>query len=369
VLRIDRRILAHFDFLIIAMLIPLVVTSGWLIGEIHPVLAHKHLVYVGVGVAVFALFFWLPIRRLSWLIPMFYWFNIILLLGVEFFGLTRLGAKRWLELPFINFTLQPSELMKPAFILMLAYLISRNPPPPGGYRLKDFLKICFYILLPFILILKEPDLGTASTLMLIGFGILFVIGVQWKIWVTLLSVFIISMPLIYTQLHAYQKKRINDFLSEKPSYHVQQSIIAIGSGGLTGKIKEDATQTQMKFLPIASSDFIFAYVVERFGFIGALLLIAIYVVLVLHLFSISSWSNDYYIKVVAVGISLLIFVYMSVNIAMTIGFAPVVGLPLPMFSYGGSSFVNFMILFAILENLLAFRFQAMYESRGKKSFV
>jgi len=367
--KIDHRILAHFDFLLIALLIPLVLISGWLIGEIHPVLAHKHLVYVSVGIAVFMLFFFLPIRRLSWLIPSFYWFNIILLLGVEFFGQTRLGAQRWLELPFINFTLQPSELMKPAFILMLAYLISRNPPPLGGYHLKDFVKIGLYILLPFILILKEPDLGTASTLVLIGFGILFVVGVQWKIWLTLITVFVISMPLIYSQLHAYQKKRINDFLSEKPSYHVQQSIIAIGSGGLIGKIKEDATQTQMKFLPIASSDFIFAYVVERFGFIGALLLIILYVVLILHLLSISAWSEDYYIRVVAVGISLMIFVYMSVNIAMTIGFAPVVGLPLPMFSYGGSSFVNFMILFAILENLLAFRFRAMYESRGKKSFV
>ena len=108
---------------------------------------------------------------------------------------------------------------------------------------------------------------------------------------------------------------------------------------------------------------------ERFGFLGALLLMSVYLVLVLHLLSISAWSSDYYIKVVAAGIAMLIFVYMSVNIAMTIGFAPVVGLPLPMFSYGGSSFVNFMILFAILENLLTFRFKDMYESRGKKSFL
>jgi rod shape determining protein RodA len=150
---------------------------------------------------------------------------------------------------------------------------------------------------------------------------------------------------------------------------VQQSIIAVGSGGLLGKSKEEATQTQMKFLPIASSDFIFAYVVERFGFIGALVLISLYAVLVMHLFSLSLWSDDYYIKVVTFGIALLIFIYMSVNIAMTIGFAPVVGVPLPMFSYGGSSFVNFIILFAIMENLLAFRFRDMYDARGKKSFL
>jgi rod shape determining protein RodA len=349
--------------------LPLIVVSGWLIGEIHPTLAQKHFVYVGVGALVFVLFLLLPIRRLSWLIPLFYWLNIILLIAVDFIGLSRLGAQRWLEIPFIDFTLQPSELMKPAFILMLAYLISRNPPPVGGYTLKDFLRISFYILLPFFLIAKEPDLGTATVLLLLGMILLFIVGVKWQIWGVLIAGFLLSMPLIYTQLHDYQKKRINDFLSEKPSYHVQQSIIAIGSGGLIGKSKEDATQTQMKFLPIASSDFIFAYVVERFGFLGALVLISIYVLLILHLMGIAMWSDDYYIKVVSAGISVLIFIYMSVNIAMTIGFSPVVGVPLPMFSYGGSSFVNFMVLIAILENLLAFRFRDMYDVRGKKSFV
>lgn len=355
--------------MIVVLIIPLVLASGWLIREIHPVLADKHTVYVGVGIVVFALFFLLPIRRLSWMIPPFYWFNIGLLLAVEFFGHARLGAKRWIELPFIHFTIQPSELMKPAFILMLAYLIARNPPSFRGYGWKDFLKLSFYILLPFFLIAKEPDLGTATVLLLLGFGVLFVIGVQWKIWAILISGFVVSMPLIYTQLHDYQKKRITDFLSEKPSYHVQQSIIAIGSGGLLGQPKSEATQTQMKFLPIASSDFIFAYVVERFGFVGALLLIGLYIFIVMHLLSISLFTHDYYIKVVAASISLLIFVYMAVNISMTIGLAPVVGVPLPMFSYGGSSFVNFMILFGILENLMAFRFLELYNKRGKKSFL
>ena len=367
--KFDRRILAHFDFLSIILIVPLVLISGWLIGEIHPALAQKHTVYVIVGIIVFFIFFFLPIRRLSWLIPLFYWVNIVLLLAVEFFGHSRLGAKRWIDIPFINFTLQPSELIKPAFILMLAYLISRNPPPIGGYGWKDLAKISFYILLPFFLIAKEPDLGTATVLLLLGVGVLFLVGVRWKIWVTLIVGFVVSLPLIYTQLHDYQKKRLTDFVSEKPSYHVQQSIIAVGSGGLTGKSKEEATQTQMKFLPIASSDFIFAYVVERFGFIGGFLLILLYAVLILHLISTSFWSDDYYIKVVTAGIALLIFIYMTVNIAMTIGFAPVVGVPLPMFSYGGSSFVNFIILFAIMENLVAYRFRDMYDARGKKSFV
>ncbi len=367
--KLDRRILAHFDFISVILIIPLIVISGLLIGEIHPVLAQKHLVYVGVGAIVFVLFFFLPIRRFSWLIPIFYWLNILLLIAVEFFGHVRMGAKRWIEIPFIDFTLQPSELMKPAFILMLAYLISKNPPSLRGYDLKEFAKISFYILLPFVLIAKEPDLGTATVLLLLGFSILFFVGVNWKIWAALIVTFVISMPLLYTQLHDYQKKRIKDFVAEKPSYHVQQSIIAVGSGGFIGKSKDDATQTQMKFLPIASSDFIFAYVAERFGFIGALGLIILYALLILHLLSLAVWSQDYYIKVVASGISFLIFIYVTVNISMTIGFAPVVGVPLPMFSYGGSSFVNFIILFAIMQNLIAFRFRHMYDDRGKKSFL
>jgi rod shape determining protein RodA len=367
--KIDRRILAHFDYASIILIIPLVFVSGWLINEIHPFLAQKHTIYVGVACIVFVLFFMLPIRRFNWLIPMAYWINIALLVAVEFFGHARLGAKRWIEIPFIHFTIQPSELLKPAFILMIAYLIAKNPPPIDGYGWKDFLKLSFFILLPFILIAKEPDLGTATVLLLLGFGLLFIVGVYWKIWATLIISLLIAAPFLYTQLHDYQKKRIHDFLSETPSYHVQQSVIAIGSGGLYGKSKEDATQTQLKFLPIASSDFIFAYVVERFGFIGGVLLITIYALLILHLISLSIYSSDYYIKVVTAGISLLLFINMSVNIAMTIGFAPVVGIPLPMFSYGGSSFLNFIVLFAIMQNLITFRFLDMYDNRGTKSFL
>ena len=368
-LNIDRRILAHFDFITIILLIPLIFTSGWLIYEIHPTLGQKQMVYTFVGVGVFITLFLLPIRRMLWMIPIMYWGSILLLIAVEFVGHSRLGAKRWIEIPFVHFTLQPSELLKPAFVLMLAYLINRNPPPRDGYRFKDFLKLSFFIILPFLLIAKEPDLGTATVLALLGFGILFIAGVHWKVWIGLAVTFVISLPLIYTQLHDYQKQRLTDFVGEKPSYQVEQSIIAVGSGGFFGKDKEDATQAQMKFLPIASSDFIFAYVVERFGFFGAFLLIALYGALIVHLMVIAFWTEDYYIKIVAGGLSLLFFIYMAVNIAMTIGFAPVVGVPLPMFSYGGSSFVNFMVLLAIMENLVAYRFRYLYGDTGKKSFL
>jgi rod shape determining protein RodA len=368
--RFDKSILSQFDFLSIILIIPLVVMSHWLIGEAVPALAQKQMAYVSVAAVTFLIIFLLPIRRMSWLIPFIYWANIALLLAVEFFGHSRLGAQRWIEIPFINATMQPSEFVKPALILMLAYLINKNPPPPQGYRLKEFLKISLYILIPFILIAKEPDLGTAMVLLLIGFGVLFYVGIYWKIVATIAGAILLFSPIAYKfLLHDYQRERITDFLSEKPSYHVQQSIIAIGSGGWSGKEKNEATQTQMKFLPIATSDFIFAFVVERTGFLGALALISIYALLILHLLSLSLLNKDYLIKVVTVSLSFMIFIYMGVNISMTIGYAPVVGVPLPMFSYGGSSFLNFIVLFAIMQNLITFRYKDMYDKSGTKSFV
>ncbi len=361
--QIDRRILTHFDFLIPILVLPIIVLSYYLISEANAMLANKKIVYYTVGFATFLVFFIIPIKKIEWVIPFFYWITIILLLSVDFFGIAKLGARRWLEIPFVHFTIQPSEIFKPAFILMLAYLIKHNPPDENGYGWKSFFKLSFYILLPFVLIAKEPDLGTAMILLLLGYGTLFVIGVNKKIWITLAIVVGISSPIMYNGLHDYQKKRIADFMSEKPSYHVQQSIIAIGSGGLTGKERNEATQTHYKFLPIATSDFIFAYTVERLGFWGALGLILCYAFLVMHLLSLNFLlKEDYFARVITSGISLLIFFYMSINIAMTIGLAPVVGVPLPFYSYGGSSFITFFALFGILENLLAFRFDPTYRS-------
>ena len=326
-------------------------------------LANKQIVYYTVGLAAFLLFFIIPIKKIEWVIPFFYWVTIILLLSVDFFGIAKLGARRWLEIPFVHFTIQPSEIFKPAFILMLAYLIKNNPPEEKGYEWKSFFKLSFYIVVPFTLVVKEADLGTAMILALLGYGTLFVIGVHKKIWITLAIVVGICSPIMYNSLHDYQKQRITDFISEKPSYHVKQSIIAIGSGGLTGKERSEATQTHYKFLPIATSDFIFAYTVERLGFWGALGLIACYAFLVMHLLSLNFiLKEDYFARVITSGISLLIFLYMSINIAMTIGLAPVVGVPLPFYSYGGSSFITFFALFGILENLLAFRFDPTYRS-------
>lgn len=354
----DRRIFSHFDFIQALLIIPIIGISFILVYEANIFLAQKQLIYTFIGFLIFLFFFIFPIRKLSWLIPLFYWINIILLLSVDIFGVEKLGARRWLEIPFTHFTIQPSEIFKPSFVLMLAYLIYRNPPPKNGYKLKSFCKLSFYILLPFLLIAGEPDLGTAMVLLIVGFGTLFIIGVNYKIWLSIALIIGFSSPVIYTHfLKPYQKQRIHDFLAEKPSYQVRQSVIAIGNGGLHGKDAEEATQTHFKFLPISTSDFIFAYLVERFGFMGALLVLVLYMFLIFHLLSLNQkLKNDYFTRVVTNCIALFIFIYTAVNISMTIGFAPVVGIPLPFFSHGGSSFVTFMIFFGILQHLITFRY-------------
>ena len=359
----DKRIITHFNFELIILILPLIFLSHHLIVETSEILAHKQLIYFSLSAFAFFIVFLFPFRKFIAIIPIFYWIGIILLICVELFGITKLGATRWLELPFFGMTIQPSEIFKPAYLLMLAFLINNRPPPEDGYNLKDFTYFSFYILLPFILIAKEPDLGTALVMLLVGYGVLFIIGINKKIIISIVLILSISSPFIYTYLiKDYQKKRIADFISEEPSYHVQQSIIAIGSGGLTGKVKEDATQTQLKFLPIATSDFIFASFVERYGFLGSVGLIVIYLLIIIHLLMLNlHFKKDYFISVFASGVGLLIFLNMSVNILMVIGFAPVVGLPLPMFSYGGSSFLNYIVIIAILENLLAFRFLNSYD--------
>jgi rod shape determining protein RodA len=340
-----------FDFFLFLLIIPFILISLFLIHEISQKLFIKELIYIALGFFIFFVIYLIPIRKLLWVIPIIYWINIGLLIAVDLFGIKILGAKRWLKIPIINATIQPAEFMKTTLLLMLGYLIYKYPPRPV-YTFKEFLRLSVYIILPFILIAKEPDLGTALITLIIGFGVLFIIGVDKKIWISLGIFSIIFIPVYYKYfMKDYQKKRIEHFLN-KPSYHVKQSIIAIGSGGLKGKSKENATQANLKFLPIVSSDFIFAYFVERFGFIGALSLITLYFLLIAYLINkAEKFKDDYFAKVMYSGVGIMLFIYTFINMGMTMNLAPVVGVPLPLISHGGTSFINFMILFAILENL------------------
>ena len=250
--------LKKFDFFLPLLILPFILVSLFLVEEISYKLFLKELAYIGIGIVVFIITYLLPIRKFLWIIPGIYIINLILLVLVEFFGKTILGAKRWLEIPFTNITIQPSEFMKTTLLLMMGYLIYKYPPRPI-YTFKEFLKLSIFIIIPFILIVKEPDLGTALITLMIGFGVLFLIGVDKKVWISMGILGIIIIPVYYKFfLKDYQKKRIENFLN-KPSYHVKQSIIAIGNGGISGKSPEKATQTRLKFLPIASSDFIWNF--------------------------------------------------------------------------------------------------------------
>jgi len=362
----DKSIFKHFSYTLLLQIIPLLIISSILVNEINPPLFQKQMVYYFIGAVVFMVSAFFPWRQIIWwFVPIFYVANLGLLVAVEFIGKKILGAQRWIEIPGIGLTIQPSEFIKVSVIMMLGYLISRRPPEEKGYGIWQFIKLSIVIVVPFLLIAKEPDLGTALVLLITGYGILFVVGINWKIWATIIIILGLTAPLLYGQLKPYQKKRISDFVG-KPSYHVQQALIAIGSGGLEGKSKEESTQTQLKFLPVSSTDFIFAYLGERFGFKGMLVVIGLYILLIFNLLYISSkYAKDYLIKAFASGLAFLIFVYMGVNIYMVIGLAPVVGLPLPLFSHGGTSFIIFAVIFGILQNLIAFKDYSRYNSDSK----
>ena len=362
----DKRIFKHFSYILMFQMIPLFILSSYLVNEINPHLFNKQMVYYFIAFIVFVVSAFMPWRQIIWwFVPIFYVANLGLLIAVEFIGKTILGAQRWIELPGTGVTIQPSEFIKVSVIMMLGYLISRTPPPEKGYGIFQFIKLSIVIVIPFLLIAKEPDLGTALVLLITGYGILFVVGINWKIWATIVIILGLTAPLLYGQLKPYQKKRVTDFIG-KPSYHVKQALIAIGSGGLEGKAKENATQTQLKFLPVSSTDFIFAYLGERFGFKGMIVVIVLYMLLIFNLLYISAkYTTDYLIKAFASGLAFLIFVYMGVNIYMVIGLAPVVGLPLPLFSHGGTSFIIFSVIFGILQNLIAFKDYSRYNSDSK----
>ncbi len=362
-----KKLPRNFNYLLLIQALPLLVISSTLVKEIDPALFQKQMIYYIVGALALVIAAFIPWKMILWWIaPLSYIINTLMLIAVKFYGVTILGAKRWIHIPGTPFTVQPSEFIKISVILMLAYLIGRNPPPKEGYGLKDFVKLSIVILIPFVLIVQEPDLGTGLVLLMTGYGIIFIAGINWKLIVSLMIFLAGTAPLIYQYgLHDYQKKRIHDFIG-KPSYHVQQALIAIGSGGIKGKAKDEATQTQLKFLPISSSDFIFAYLGERMGFVGMLAVIITYILLIVHLMRISHiYGDDYFIRSVASGLAFLFFIYMGVNMYMIIGMAPVVGVPLPMFSHGGTSFIIFAIFFGILLNLIAFKRYFLYNSDAK----
>lgn len=287
------------------------------------------------------------IRRIS---PWSYFFGVVLLSLVLFLGEIGQGAQRWLD---IGIRFQPSEIMKLAVPMMVAWYLHERKLPPSG---KNILNIFILILIPSILIAKQPDLGTSILVFTSGILIIFLAGIPFR-YISALSLFAIpGSLLLWKFMEDYQRQRVITLLNPDidplgAGYNIIQSKIAIGSGGLFGKGWTNGSQVQLEFLPEKSTDFIFAVIGEEFGLLGLLFILIIYILIIARSLYIASQAPDLYSKLLAGSISLTFFVYVFVNAAMVIGLIPIVGIPLPLISYGGTSMVTLMIGFGILMSI------------------
>ena len=281
---------------------------------------------------------------------LFYLIIIIFLIWVSFFGIKVSGSQRWLDLYFI--VLQPSELMKIAIILCLAKYYHRIKTENVNNFATISIPLCI-IFIPLILVLSQPDLGTSILIALSGIAILWLGGVKIKYFFYSFITFLISMPFIISLLKPYQKLRILTFLDPDrdplgAGYQIIQSKIAIGSGGFYGKGFLKGTQSYLDFLPEKHTDFIFTLFSEEFGFLGSIFLLIIYFIIISRIIIIGIISRSSFSKLFCFGFAFAIFIYISVNLSMVLGLLPIVGSPLPIMSYGGSSMLATMIGFGIV---------------------
>jgi len=279
----------------------------------------------------------------------FYLFSILLLLLVLVTGEIGKGAQRWLEIGPISF--QPSELLKLSVpILLAAYFGSRSLPP----NLYSVLVTVAVILLPVVLIGMQPDLGTAVLVAVGGFAVLFIAGLSWKLISFIVFAGVASLPVLwFFFMHEYQRNRVITFLNPESDplgtgYHIIQSTIAIGSGGLYGKGWLNGTQSHLDFLPERSTDFIFSVYCEEFGLMGVIVLVSLYLFVIARGLYIAARAQDTFGKLLTAGLTAIFFVYVSVNIGMVSGQLPVVGIPLPLISQGGTSMVTIMASFGLV---------------------
>jgi len=290
----------------------------------------------------------IPPARLSGASLWFYLVSLGLLVMVLFFGETGKGAQRWLG--FGPFRFQPSELMKLALPMVIALHLSKDAPPPSARKV---FMVLLFIIAPVLLVARQPDLGTAMLIVVSGFAVLFIAGISWKLLAGFTVAALSSAPVIWNLMHDYQRNRVLTFLDPEQDplgsgYHIIQSKIAIGSGGLYGKGWLNGTQSHLEFLPERSTDFIFAVFCEEFGLIGVLVLVSLYLFIIARGLYISLQSQHLYGKLLGVGVVAGFFVYIAVNMGMVSGQLPVVGIPLPLISHGGTSMMTIMAGFGIL---------------------
>ncbi|MFW8566236.1 rod shape-determining protein RodA [Orrella sp. 11846] len=327
----------------------------------------RYMVYALIVMWIVAL---IPSQFLARLAPLAYLITLALLVAVALFGESSKGAARWLDIGILR--LQPSEIMKITLPMMLAWYFQRREGKVGWY---DFMVAMVMTLIPFALIALQPDLGTALLVVASGFFVMYFAGLSFKLLIPLVLAATIGLSVIYINqdvlcepetdwivLHSYQKSRVCTLLDPTRDplgrgFHTIQSTIAVGSGGLLGRGYMSGTQGQLSFIPERTTDFIFAVFAEEFGLFGALSLLFLYLLLIMRGLFIASRATTTYGRLLAGSISMTVFIYVFVNTGMVIGLLPVVGVPLPLFSYGGSALLSLAVAFGLLMGISAKRKQ------------
>jgi rod shape determining protein RodA len=346
-----QRLVAPIDppLMVIAGL--LLLLSVGVMGSASPERLAAQLINVAVALAVMRVMAQVPPQRLMHLAVPVYLVGVLLLIAVALFGDVSKGARRWLNLGFMR--AQPSELMKIAMPLLLAWFFQKREAMP---RLRDYGIAALLLLLPVALIARQPDLGTAILVLAAGFYVIFFAGLSWKILAGIAVSTLAAAPLAWSLLHDYQRNRIITLFDPEKDplgkgFHIIQSTIAIGSGGIFGKGWREGTQAQLEFIPERHTDFIFAVFSEEFGLFGNLLLLALYAMLIARGLMIAANAATLFSRLLAGAVTMIFFTYAFVNMGMVSGILPVVGVPLPLISYGGTALVTLFIGIGILMSI------------------
>jgi rod shape determining protein RodA len=343
---LDRQLLALVAILLVIGLLTLYSAAG---ASLERVAAQMASISVALVLMWFAAN--VPLHYLSRIALPLYVLGLVLLIAVAAFGEIVNGARRWLDLGFIR--VQPSELMKIAVPLMLAWYFDRYE---AVLKMRDFAVGALLVLMPVLLIAQQPDLGTALLVTAAGFFVLFLAGLSWKILVGLTLAGGASLPFLWSMLHDYQRRRVLTLLdpSQDPlgaGYHTIQSTIALGSGGVFGKGWLNGTQSHLDFLPERTTDFIFAVYAEEFGLFGSMVLMVLFLLVVGRGLVIAANATTLFTRLLAGAITLTFFTYAIVNMGMVSGILPIVGVPLPLISYGGTSLVTILFSFGLLMSI------------------
>ena len=315
----------------------------------------RQLVRLAISFAVMFIVAQIPQHQLYIWAPWFFVIGIILLILVLVAGDVGKGAQRWLNLYVIRF--QPSEMMKLVTPMMLAWYLCEKPFPP---KVSTLIISLVLVILPTMLIAKQPDLGTAVLVAAAGFFVVFLGGIRWRILFGAIFSILALIPVLWQFMHDYQKQRVLTLFDPESDplgsgYHIIQSMIAIGSGGIYGKGWLNGTQSQLDFIPERTTDFIYAVFAEEFGIMGAVVLLSVYAFIIMRGLYIAATAQDSFGRLLAGSLSLTFFVYLFVNVGMVSGILPVVGVPLPLISYGGTSMVTLMAGFGMLMSISTHR--------------